>query len=707
MTSLKHLLYSFVCPTLMAVTGFWTGCDNAETWETPVTEEHQCKLRFEVSVTRYDTTQTRASEAWADNDCVYLTFVQGSTRIQGRAVYNVGSQDWTLYYNGNLSTATAARCYAYYFEGASAVNDQVNLSSAQPVLTDLNATYTRTSDAVFVKAALTPATSRLRFCGTAGRQFTVSGTVYYSLFDLTSATLSQSSTPVTLSIESNGYTPYAYLTFPAETRNLTVFYDGLVFQTTCDHPVMDVGQSGYMELPTETQHNGWELVKITEPTVGNLAVSNVGISKASFSARLTDAGNGTVTDCGFCYSKSPNPTTSDQKVSYGVASGTFGKTVSNLEENTTYYVRAYAVNEVGTGYSEETSFTTLAVTTPTLSTVTVSELHQKSAAFAAQVTSAGNGTITDAGFVYATTHYPTLNDKKISCGKTTTLQATASNLEPSTTYYVRAYATNEKGTDYGAEKSFQTLSYEVIPYTTITLETSYGSLTFDMATVTGGSFVMGAQSTSTSSANYDAQADSNEKPVHNVTVSTFYMGKTPVTQYLWYVVMGSYPAITSAHGLGENYPIYNVTYAQCQNFITKLNQLTGKKFRLPTEAEWEFAARGGNNNEGNKYAGSNTIGEVAWYSSNAGGNKHPVAQKSANQLNIYDLNGNVWEWCSDRYGNYSMSDQTNPTGATTGSSRVIRGGAYNDAATECRVSARSYASESSSFETLGFRLVME
>ena len=138
-----------------------------------------------------------------------------------------------------------------------------------------------------------------------------------------------------------------------------------------------------------------------------------------------------------------------------------------------------------------------------------------------------------------------------------------------------------------------------------------------------------------------------------------------------------------------------------------MNNLTGKTFRLPTEAEWEYAARGGKNTNGYKYSGSSTVGTVAWYSSNSSNKTHPVAQKTANEINVFDMSGNVWEWCSDWYGNYSISSQTDPTGATSGPGHVIRGGAYNDAATECRVSVRSNASATSSFTTLGLRLVME
>ena len=447
--------------------------------------------------------------------------------------------------------------------------------------------------------------------------------------------------------------------------------------------------------------------EIVLPTVSNTQVTEVGVGKATFSSAVTGNGKGKVSDAGFVYSLNENPTTADTRVSCGAATGNFGKTVTGLKESTTYHVRAYAINEAGTAYSADVTFTTLEVSEPQLSNVTVSNISNTSAQLDGKVSSTGNGTLTDAGFVYSTSHYPTVTDNKLSCGKTTTLNSKMTGLTPETTYYVRAYATNEKGTSYSAEKEFKTSKTAVNPYTSMLIETSYGSTTLDMAKVTGGTFLMGAHSGVSTADNYDPNAYDDEKPTHKVTVSDFYMSKTLVTQYLWYVVMGSYPNVSSQFGLGEDYPVYQVSYQQCEQFMTKLHQLTGKTFRFPTEAEWEFAARGGNNSGHTYYSGNSVVGNVAWYSGNASGKTHPVAQKTANELNIYDMSGNLWEWCSDWYGNYSATTQTNPKGPTSGNSRVIRGGSWNDEAKDCRVSVRSSANPSTGYSTIGLRLVME
>lgn len=704
--------YGKVGMSLLLLPQLFISCDSDELFHQEEDGSHVCKLIFDATIHTFDnnlnTRTTTNSESWENNSCVYLSFGVGANRVDGKAVYNQLDDEWTLYYNGTIGNGTSSSCRAYFFDGVVDDNTMsITLPADIAIYNDANASYSKSTEGMRVSAVLSPLTGRIRFKGTAGMSFRLLGVNHYTDYDVSAGELHADDATFDLKVGDDGFTPYIYPYFTSISRKLVLAYDNLSFSTECEHPVLDGGQSGFMEIPTEEKHNGWDMIKMTLPSVASVTVSDIGVGKASFSSTLTGTGNGAVSDCGFCYSTSANPTTADAKVSYGKAIGSFGKTVTGLNENTTYHVRAYAVNELGTAYSEDVIFKTLEVTAPVLSGVTMGAISNTFAEMSASVTSVGNGTLRDAGFVYSTNQYPTLDDQYITCGKITSLNIIVQGLIPETKYYVRAYATNEKGTSYGAETSFTTTKMVVNPYTTITVETSYGSVQFDMAKVDGGTFTMGAQSSSASQSNYDKDAYNDEKPVHSVTVSTFYMGKTEVTQQLWYVVMGSYPNVSSAYGLGEDYPVYNVTYSQCEQFINKLNSLTGRTFRMPTEAEWEFAARGGNNSNGYKYSGSGTVGTAAWYSGNSGNKMHPVAQKQANEVNLYDMSGNVWEWCSDWYGNYSMSSQVNPTGATSGPGRVIRGGGYNDAATECRVSVRSNAVANSSFTTLGLRLVME
>ena len=205
-------------------------------------------------------------------------------------------------------------------------------------------------------------------------------------------------------------------------------------------------------------------------------------------------------------------------------------------------------------------------------------------------------------------------------------------------------------------------------------------VSFEMIAVKGGTFTMGATS------EQGSDAESDEKPTHSVTLSDYYIGKFEVTQELWQAVMGNNPSYYK----GNNLPVEQVSWNDVQEFIKKLNQKTGANFRLPTEAEWEYAARGGNKSQGYKYSGSNTIGNVAWYTDNSGSKTHQVGTKAPNELGIYDMTGNVWEWCQDWYGSYSRDSQTNPKGASSGSSRVYRGGSWYYGAkspAECRIGA--------------------
>ena len=211
-------------------------------------------------------------------------------------------------------------------------------------------------------------------------------------------------------------------------------------------------------------------------------------------------------------------------------------------------------------------------------------------------------------------------------------------------------------------------------------------VSFDMIEVEGGTYKMGD----------DNSTVNDEKPAHNETIATFQIGKTEVTQELWQAVMGSNPSNFTGE---ENLPVEKVSWTDCNNFITKLNELTGKNFRLPTEAEWEYASRGGNKSQGYTYSGSNTLDDVAWNKDNSDSKTHPVAQKQQNELGIYDMSGNVWEWTSDKYSdNYSS--------ARTSSGRVTRGGSWDYGATGSRVANRGNISESNAGNNLGLRLAL-
>jgi len=229
---------------------------------------------------------------------------------------------------------------------------------------------------------------------------------------------------------------------------------------------------------------------------------------------------------------------------------------------------------------------------------------------------------------------------------------------------------------------------------------------FTMIKVYGGDFMMGATNEQSGS------AESNESPVHQVTLDSYMIGETEVTQALWKSVMGKNPS----HFTGNNQrPVESVSWSDCQTFLNKLNSMTGQSFRLPTEAEWEYAARGGMKSKGYKYSGSNNIYEVAWYNGNAwcNGNEydpdygtHSVGIKRPNELEIYDMSGNVWEWCVDWFGYYSSDPQSNPQGPSSGSEHIVRGGRWYGSEKSCRVSYRGVEVTSMRSPNIGFRLAL-
>lgn len=412
---------------------------------------------------------------------------------------------------------------------------------------------------------------------------------------------------------------------------------------------------------------------------------------ATFHATITNAGDPVYTERGFVYGKSPDPTTggATKVVVAGSGTGTYYGDVHNLEVDCAYYVRAYVTYSSGIVYGENKVFSVKKMYPPTVTTAAVTNINHTTATAGGNVTNDGGINVTERGVVFSTSQNPTVADSKVTSGSGTgAFTCNLTGLEAGKTYYVRAYAMNVVGIGYGEQVDF-TLS-------TGTQTITVNGVSFKMIAVQGGTFTMGATS------EQGSDADSNEKPTHKVTLSDYMIGETEVTQELWKAVMGTNPSYFS----GTQNPVESVSWEDCQNFIAELNAMTGKKFRLPTEAEWEFAARGGNKSNGFKYAGSGSIDKVAWYDGNSSSKTHLVKQKQANELGIYDMSGNVFEWCQDWYGSYSSSAQTNPTGPSSSNIRVRRGGSWRRDAARCRVSYRSGLGPTLATTELGLRLAL-
>jgi len=290
----------------------------------------------------------------------------------------------------------------------------------------------------------------------------------------------------------------------------------------------------------------------------------------------------------------------------------------------------------------------------------------------------------------------------------------SSTIDNATDNYVKAFSRsidNSKTNFIENTERFQSgLSIRCIKdEVTQTLTETVNGISFEMVIVKGGSFNMGSIS-----------GEKDEIPSHNVTLSNYAIGQTEVTQALWKAVMGKNPSKIK----GDNFPVEKVSWVNCQSFITKLNQLTGKSYRMPTEAEWEYAARGGVKRNWYNYAGCYSLDNVGWYADNSGGALHDVGTKKPNELGVFDMSGNVTEWCSDWYGPYGNNAQTNPIGASNSASermlsapsgdvsymdRVMRGGSYHSEASSCRVKKRFHtipSALSAPESGIGFRLAL-
>jgi formylglycine-generating enzyme required for sulfatase activity len=221
-------------------------------------------------------------------------------------------------------------------------------------------------------------------------------------------------------------------------------------------------------------------------------------------------------------------------------------------------------------------------------------------------------------------------------------------------------------------------------------------INFEMVHVPGGIFTMGCTS------GQGSDCPGNEKLANSVTLNSYYIGKFEVTQTLWKAVTGNNPS----GFIGNNLPVENVSWKDCIDFISKLNVKTGKNFRLPTEVEWEYAACGGNRNSNTKYPDSNDLDNAGWYKSNSRYTTHPVGTKSSNELGIYDMSGNVWEWCMDWYDGYPAKTQQDTAGMKSGSSRVLRGGSWGSIAGHCHVAYRHCGCPDGRYIDSGFRLAL-
>jgi len=415
------------------------------------------------------------------------------------------------------------------------------------------------------------------------------------------------------------------------------------------------------------------------PKLETTNASNITNFSATIYGNISYTGDPAYTKRGVCYSNlREDPTIEDNIVEITDAgTGNFSVEITDLIPSTTYFVRAYAINIDGIAYGNEIDFRTFGP--PILTTNPAINVFAIAATLGGTITNAGTPTYIEHGVCYSTLQTPTIADYKtiITGSGTGNFSAEITGLNIGTTYYVRAYAINVDGLAYGNEISFTTHSASI--------ETVF---------VPGGTYNMG---------DYMNTGYSDEKPFQKVTLNSFNISKYQITEGEWKAIMCSNPSINPK---GDNYPVEWVNWFDVQEFIAKLNELTGKNYRLPTEAEWEFVAKGGVQPFEYQYSGGNNIKLFAWYIENSQNVKHIVGTKEPNHIGVYDMGGNVYEWCSDWYGAYSGEAQTNPEGPSSGTFRVLRGGGYYSHAPSCRNTSRSGKNPNEKNSDIGFRLVL-
>lgn len=499
-------------------------------------------------------------------------------------------------------------------------------------------------------------------------------------------------------------------------NNFNVFINGLKNKTQYYYKLKFLGDNNNYE----TDLYSFETKDIEKPVVITSEVTSITTNSAMCGGEIVSDGGGNITAKGVCWSIDPEPTIDDNFSNEGVGNDKFNCKIYGLSPNTTYYVRAYATNENATNYGEVVPFVTSNYAVPLIITThEVSEITATSATSGGDILSDGGGNIIDKGLCWSNNADPTIEDNCIKAGGgSESFVCVMDGLQPNSTYYIRAYAANYMDTVYGELRMFTTENYgQEIESITISVNSN---TSFKMMKVVGGEFLMGAQHIDPNGSNYNENAQDCESPVHNVLLDDYYIGETEVTQELWKSVMGNNPSEDIEGGInnpsydylvGNKKPVVNISWDDCQEFIQRLNDITGMKFRLPTEAEWEYAAKGGLNTNDYIYSGGNDIDDYAWYIGNSQfplRYYHNVKTKMPNELGIYDMSGNVLEWCQDWYdANYYVhSPENNPDGPMSGSYKVTRGGSFMLHESICRVTCRLYDNLSNANNNIGMRLVL-
>ncbi len=460
----------------------------------------------------------------------------------------------------------------------------------------------------------------------------------------------------------------------------------------------------YNKKPVYGDQVTFHTIKTGTPVVTTLSVINVSLSRAQCVAEVVADSGLKILSRGICWSTSPDFEISEceDSIVSGTGLGSYVMNILDLSQGTNYYVKAFATTEVDTYFGLPIKFRTGSISLPRIRTNEVTNIRANTAICGGKIISTGKTSITQSGICWSESNNPTIGNclgftknKKI----VSTFKNKLTDLEPSRTYYVAAYATNKKGTSYGQVKKFNTKLVELIY-------------------VQGGTFNMGSD---------DGQPDG--RPMHKVTVDDFYIGRYEVTNLQFAAFLNSikcnssgyFNSVEYIHIVGEKcnieftngkfkpkfdkdyLPVVDVTWFGANAFA----EWVGGK--LPTEAQWEYAANGGKYNSNTTYSGSDTANFVSWNNSNSKNNPHVVGTLLPNKLGIYDMSGNVWEWCSDWYNPkyYTFKSQINPQGPPTGNTRALKGGSWDYNPDVSRITNRFGYNPNATNYDYGFRIIKD